>query len=111
MTLEDFTRITVNVVASDGVDEYVPTLLFTDTREVHAVEGIPESVADRDAIQEVVRRQGRENREFFFGVRSAGARITTGHVRPGHEPEFMEIDCSKDKYPVTLIPRPDWWDL
>jgi hypothetical protein len=109
MTLQDFTDLTINVIQEDGIAEYLPTRLYPDTKEIRVTQGIPDNIDHREAIQNVIVRSGDEQREFFFGVRSAPGRITTGHLRPGQLAEFMEIAETPDGYTSTLVSVCDWW--
>lgn len=111
MTLEEFAEITIDVVRDDDIEDYLPTLAFPDTQEIRAIQGIPDEVDHREAIQKVVRRSNHEKQEFFFGVRSAPGRITVGHHRPGQSPEFMEIAESRTGFETIPAVAPSWWTI
>ena len=111
MTLEEFAGITIKVIREDGMADYLPTLAYPDTQKIRAIQGIPDDVDHREAIQNVVRRSGDEKREFFFGVRSAPGRITTGHFRPGQVTEFMDIVETSDGYSTVAVDTCEWWKV
>jgi hypothetical protein len=111
MTLQDFAEITMNVIREDGIDGYLPTLVLPDTKHIRVIQGIPDDVDHRDAVQNVVRRSGYETREFFFGVQSTSHEITIGHCRPGQPTEFMRITEATDGFSVAAIPSCDWWKV
>jgi hypothetical protein len=111
MTLQDFAKMTINVIREDGIEGYLPTFILPDTQEVRAIQGIPADVDHRDAVQNVVRRSGYETREFFFGVQSAPKRITIGHFRPGLPTAFMEINETEDGYSTSPVSSCDWWKV
>ncbi|MGC3989414.1 MAG: hypothetical protein QM796_07000 [Chthoniobacteraceae bacterium] len=81
MTLDSFAQATINVIREDGIAEYLPTIVLTETQEFRVIEGIPSTVDHRTAIQNVVRRSSYESKEFFFGVCSSPEQITIGHFR------------------------------
>lgn len=103
--------MTINVLKEDGVDGYVPTILLLDTQQIHCIEGIPEEIDHRDAIQNVVKRSGYENQEFFFGVQSEANQITVGHFRPGLPAEFQSITQEMDGCSLGELESCDWWRI
>lgn len=111
MTLEDFADMTIKVIREDGIANYLPILAYPDTLKIHAIQGIPDDVDHRGAIQDVIRRSGDEKREFFFGVRSAPGRITAGHFRPGKTTEFVDIVETSDGYSTVTVETCEWWKV
>ena len=109
ITLQDFADITLKVIREDGIADYLPTFALPETHEIRAIQGIPNEIDHRDAIQNVVRQSGYETCEFFFGVRSAPKEITIGHFRPGQTTEFMRITETSDGYSVSTVASIDWW--
>lgn len=107
-TLEDFTQITLVVIEENGISAYIPTLMFD--QQVHAIEGIPDDIDHRDAIQTVIRRSDLQGREFFFGVRSGAREITTGHYTPDGC-RFMSIVATDQGYVVAPLPSCAWWTV
>jgi hypothetical protein len=111
MKLQDFAKMTLQVISEDGLDGYLPTFVLPNTQQVRAVQGIPADVDHRDAVQNVVRRSGYETQEFFFGVQSAPQQITIGYFRPGQPTEFMEISETPDGFSTRAITSCDWWTV
>jgi hypothetical protein len=111
MTLDSFAQATINVIREDGITEYLPTIVLTETQEFRVIEGIPAIVDHRTAVQNVVRHSSYESKEFFFGVRSAPEQITIGHFRPGQPTEFMTIAKTSDGYSTKPLPTCDWWTI
>ena len=111
MNLKDFVDNTIEVIREDGIASYLPTLIFPDTHEVVAIEGIPDDVDHRQAIQKVILRSGHQEREFFFGVQSGRGLITTGHFRSGRPTEFMEIAETADGHTTAIIETCEWWKI
>jgi hypothetical protein len=111
MTLKSFAQATINVIHEDGIAEYLPTIVLTETQEVRVIEGIPANIDHRTAVQNVVRRSSYESKEFFFGVRSASETITIGHFRPGKPTEFMTITKTSDGFSTKPLQTCDWWTI
>lgn len=109
-TLEQFTDVTVTVVSEDGMADYVPMLMIPKLKTLRAIEGIPEDVDHRIAIQNSIRASGLESFEFFFGVRSGEREITTGHYTPDSL-RFMKIVAADDGYLIKALDHCDWWQL
>ncbi len=106
MDLQEFTEITLAVAEEHGIGLYAPTLIVQG--QVQVIQGIPPEVDHREALQQVVRRQGLEDREFFFGVRSGPQEITTGH----HTLEgmaFMRISGLHQGFMVSKLEICPWW--
>jgi hypothetical protein len=108
--LEQFTKVTVNVVQKDGLDGYLPTLMFPATKTVRVIEGIPADIDHRNALQQIIVRDRLHLQEFFFGVQTAGNEITTGHYTPDHV-SFMTIIQANDGYLVRVLDKCTWWRI
>ncbi len=111
MTLDSFAQSSIAVLRKGGIAEYLPTIVLSATQEFRVVEGIPTDVDHREAIQNVIRRSGYVDREFYFGVRSAPEQITLGHYRPQRETEFMQIIKAGDGYSTKALDTCDWWHI
>ncbi len=107
MTLDEFTQITLSVVAEGGIEAYAPTIIAGE--QVRVVQGIPEGYDHRQAIQEVIRQQGLGNQEYFFGVRSGPQEITTGHHLLGSV-RFLRILGLSQGFTVAAAEHCAWWD-
>lgn len=108
MNLDEFTQITLSVVAEGGIAGYAPTLIAGE--QVRVIQGIPEGYDHRRAIQEVIQQQGLANQEFFFGVRSGPQEITTGHHLDGSV-RFVRILGLSQGFTVASVDHCGWWDL
>ncbi len=97
-------------VASESYESYAPTVLAPASGHVAVIEGIPPDVAERDAIQEVIVKNGLLDQEFFFGVRD-GAEIIVGRHRPSLPTEFLAIARTAEGDEVRAVPSCDWWKL
>ena len=80
MTLDEFTDITMLVLEEQGIASYAPTLVVRDVIQV--IQGIPDDMDPRIAIQDVIRRAGLEGTELIFGVQSGPIEVTTGCSSP-----------------------------
>ena len=108
--LEEFTRITVQVIREDGLDGYLPTILHRATKVIRAIDGIPEDVEHHDAIQNVIAHEKLEAEEFFFGVQTGPKTIITGHhTREGTT--FMTIIEANDGYVMQPLGECPWWRI
>lgn len=111
MNLESFAKSTIEVIKEDGIDEYLPTIVLSAINEFRVIEGIPDEVDHKEAIQNVVRRSGYQDQEFFFGVLSSSGVITVGHYRPGQVTKFMKITKAGDDYKAAASEGAEWWKI
>jgi hypothetical protein len=111
MTLDSFAESTIAVIREVGIAEYLPTIVLPATQEFRVVEGIPADVDHRAAIQNVIRRSGYTQGEFYFGVRSAPDQIILGHYTPQRATEFMQIVKTSDGYSKKPLLACDWWHI
>lgn len=108
MDLQEFTDITLTVLQEQGAAAYAPTLIAGEI--VQVIQGIPEGMDHRAALQETVLRLGLEHAEFFFGVRSGPHEITTG---------FHTAACTQSRriselhkgFVVSELENCLWWTL
>jgi hypothetical protein len=108
VTLEEFTQITLQVLEEQSLATYAPTLVVEGMIQV--VEGIPEGMDHREAIQDLVRRAGLVGRDFLFGLRTGKGEITTGH----HGPEgtrFQRILALQHGFMIVEPGDCAWWRL
>jgi hypothetical protein len=108
MDLQEFTQITLAVLEDQGVTAYAPTLIAGET--VQVIQGIPQGFDHREALQETVLRLGLERSEFFFGVRSGPAEITTGFHGPV-DTQFQRISAMRQGFVVSESADCPWWTL
>jgi hypothetical protein len=108
MDLQEFTHITLAVLEDHGAAAYAPTLIAGET--VQVIQGIPEGLDHREALQETVLRLGLEHSEFFFGVRSGPGEITTGFHTPACT-QFQRISEMRKGFVVSEHEDCAWWTL
>ncbi|HEX9626486.1 MAG TPA: hypothetical protein VGA00_06060 [Acidiferrobacterales bacterium] len=108
--LENFTRITVTVVQEDGLNGYLPTVMIPATKDIRTIEGIPEDVDHREAIQNYIIRNGFNKGEFFFGVQTGKNEITTGHFT-AKGTSFMKIQETESGCVVNPLASCHWWHI
>lgn len=108
MDLDEFTQITLAVLEDHGTATYAPTLISGDA--VQVIQGIPEGLDHRQALQETVLRLGLEHADFLFGVRSGPGEVTTGrHSLEGTR--FQRISQLRQGFVVSELADCDWWTL
>ncbi len=108
MDLQEFTHITLAVLEDQGAEAYAPTIIAGET--VQVIQGIPEGMDPREALQETVLRLGLEQPEFFFGVRSGPGEVTTGfHTAVGTR--FQLISAMRQGFVVSDLATCAWWTL
>lgn len=108
MDLQEFTQITLAVLEEHGTAAYSPTIIADDT--VQVIQGIPEGLDHRAALQETVHRLGLEQSDFFFGVKSGPGEITTGfHTLV--DTRFQRISELHKGFVVSDLEDCAWWTL
>ncbi|MCX6547453.1 MAG: hypothetical protein WCO20_08335 [Holophagaceae bacterium] len=108
MDLQEFTHLTLAVLQDQGTATYAPTLIAGET--VQVIQGIPEGLDHREALQETVLRLGLGRGEFFFGVRSGPGEVTTGY----HDAEgtrFQRISEMRQGFVISDLEDCAWWTL
>ena len=108
MTLDEFTDITMVVLEEQGIATYAPTLVVNDVIQV--IQGIPDDMDHRIAIQDFIRRMGMEGTELVFGVKSSPSEVTTGSLSP-QGPAFQLISRIARGYTVAAMDSCEWWTL
>jgi len=108
MDLDEFTQITLAILQDQGAAGYAPTIISGET--VQVVQGIPEGVDHRQAVQETALRLGLGQAEFFFGVRSGPGEITTGFYSPAAV-RFQRISEMRQGFVVSELVACPWWTL
>ena len=108
MDLTEFTHLTLAVLEDQGTESYAPTIIAGDA--VQVIQGIPEVMDDREALQETLLRLGLQQSEYYFGVRSGPGEVTTGH----HDlagTRFQRISQMQQGFMVTDLADCPWWTL
>ena len=106
--LQTFTQITTKILGDTPIDEYLPTFLVE--KEVLTLDGIPDNVDHRDAIQRHAQKKGWHSRSFIFAVKSGDSEVTTGQYSP-EGVTFMRVQQTGGGFSVSSIPTPVWWWL
>jgi hypothetical protein len=108
MDLQEFTQLTLAVLEDHGTAAYAPTII-SDER-VQVIQGIPEGLDHREALQETVLRLGLEQSSFFFGVKSGPGEITTG-FHTVVDTQFQRISEMRQGFVVSDLADCAWWTL
>ena len=108
MDLDEFTHITLAVLEDQGTAAYAPTIIADEM--VQVIQGIPEGLDHREAIQETILRLGLEQSDFYFGVRSGPGEITTGfHTLVCTQ--FQRISELHKGFVISELEDCAWWTL
>jgi len=108
MDLNEFTHLTLAVLEDQGTAAYAPTIIADET--VQVIQGIPEGLDHREALQETVLRLGLEQSEFLFGVKSGPNEITTGFHTPVST-RIQRISEMRKGFVVSESEDCAWWTL
>ena len=108
MDLQEFTQLTLAVLEDQGTATYAPTLIAGET--VQVIQGIPEGLDHRAALQETILRLGLQQSDFLFGVKSGPGEITTGW-HTAVDTQFQRISELRQGFVVTNLEACDWWTL
>ena len=108
MDLQEFTQLTLAVLEDQGTAVYAPTIIADDT--VQVIQGIPEGLDHRAALQETVLRLGLQQSNFVFGVKSGPGEITTG-FHTAVETQFQRISELRQGFVVSDLADCAWWTL
>jgi hypothetical protein len=108
MDLQEFTQLTLAVLEDQGTAAYAPTIIADDT--VQVIQGIPEGLDHREALQETVLRLGLQQSDFFFGVKSGPGEITTGFHTLA-DTRFQRISELHKGFVVSDLEHCAWWTL
>lgn len=108
MDLQEFTHITLAVLEDQGAADYAPTIVAGES--VQVIQGIPERLDHREALQETILRLGLGQSDFFFGVRSGPGEVTTGHHSLGCT-RFQRISALRQGFVVSDLEACSWWTL
>jgi len=108
MDLQEFTHITLAILEDQGAAAYAPTIIAGET--VQVIQGIPQGMDHRAALQETAHRLGLEQVDFYFGVRSGPGEITTGFHTPACT-RFQRISEMRQGFVVSDLDDCPWWTL
>jgi hypothetical protein len=108
MDLDEFTHLTLAVLEDQGTSAYAPTILADE--RVQVIQGIPEGLDHRAAIQETIQRLGLDHSDFYFGVKSGPGEITTGHHTLACT-QFQRISEMRKGFVVSEQEDCAWWTV
>jgi hypothetical protein len=108
LDFEQFLTATRNILEEDGFAAYLPTLWVGD--EILVVEGIPESVADTDALNDLGPEHGLGTAGTFFAVLAEPEKVVAGAAGLAGW-RFVEIRPGESGPTVSSIERPLWFRL
>ena len=108
LDFESFIDATCNILEEDGFDAYLPTIYAGD--EILVVEGIPATVADTDALNDLGPGYGLGEPGTFFAVLASPHTVLAGEFAlTGWR--FVEIQHGSSGLTVTSAERPLWFRL
>jgi len=108
MDLQEFTHLTLAVLEEQGAASYAPTIIADET--VQVIQGIPEGLDHRTALQEAVMRLGLDQSEFLFGVKTGPGEITTG-LHTAVQTQIQRISELSQGFVVSDLEDCLWWTL
>lgn len=108
LEFEDFINATCNILEVDGFAAYIPTLYAGG--EILVVEGIPPSVADTDALNNLGPDHGLGAPGTFFAVLASPNTVVAGQFTSTGW-EFVDIQQGDSGFVVTSAERPLWFRL
>jgi hypothetical protein len=108
MDLEEFTHITLAVLEEEGAATYAPTIIAGEN--VQVIQGIPDGLDHRAALQETILRLGLGQSDFYFGVKSGPGEVTTGH-HTAVSTEFQRISKMQTGFVISDLEDCGWWTL
>ena len=108
MEFEEFVEATCTILEEDGFSAFLPTLWVGD--EILVVEGIPESVSDTDALNDMGPEQGLGEPGSFFAVRTESELVVAGECQADGW-RFMQIRRGNEGLVVTPAARPAWFQV
>lgn len=69
MTTDDFIAMTQRIIARDGFDDYLPTLVLPDSAQVFVLEGIPPDVDHDFAARRWVNKNVGDGDNYFLAFK------------------------------------------
>jgi len=69
MTVDDFVAMTRRVIARDGFDGYLPTLVLPARRHICVLEGMPANVDADTAARDWALRDSKSNEDYFLAFK------------------------------------------
>ena len=106
MEFEEFIEATCTILEEDGFASFLPTLWVGE--EILVVDGIPESVSDTDALNDMGPEHGLGELGSFFAVRTEPEVVVAGECR-AEGWRFMQIRPGNEGLAVTPVARPAWF--
>ncbi|WP_242102884.1 hypothetical protein [Lysobacter sp. M2-1] len=108
LDFEQFLDATCNILDEDGFAAYLPTLFVDD--EILVLEGIPDSVSDTEALNDVGTEYGLGSNGTFFAVLAAAETVVAGEFSTTGW-RFVQIQPGSSGLVVSPVERPLWFRL
>lgn len=67
--IDEFIEITYRVIAKDGFDEYIPTMLLPISKEVLVLEDVPEYVNIDITVSKWIERKAKNGKDFIVAYK------------------------------------------
>lgn len=71
--IDDFIAMTLRIIAKDGFDDYLPTLVLPARRHISVMEGIPSEVDVEAVARRWAEREAKSDEDYFLAFKVDGA--------------------------------------
>ena len=85
MTIDDFIAMTRRIIAKDGFDGYLPTLILPDRQHIAVLEGVPLDADVEMAAKKWAAGMSEREEDYFLAFKFDGARLKVIARTKGHE--------------------------
>jgi hypothetical protein len=68
-TVEEFARITNNIIARDGFEDYLPTALYPGRKDIVVLEGVPDDANLESIVMKWAIKNARGDEEFLVAFK------------------------------------------
>ena len=107
-SIAQFIRATITASHASGLENFLPTIAVED--DFYVVEGIPDDLDHRKALQDTIVRDDLMQQDFLFAVRSGDNEVTVGEHFDG-ELDFFVIRKLDDGFHHAPLAVCEWWDV
>lgn len=95
-TVDEFASITRNVIARDGFDDYLPTALYPNRKEVVVLEGVPEGSDLEPIVLTWASKAALGDEEFLVAFKVASTKFKVIRRHSGRQEEKVFDVTGKD---------------